>query len=251
VSYLNTRPLVEGLDDLEGIELIYDVPARLPDLLNRRLVDVALVPVIDLLRSGDAWEIVSDACIGCQGETLTVRVFSRLAPDRISHLHVDGESHTSVALAQVVWLERYGCRLRISRFERQRADNCQAVLLIGDKVVAQRLEGFSHETDLGAAWHELTGLPFVFAAWARPRGSEVPGLARLLSEARDRGEARAAAIAEQYGPDKGWPVDLAVRYLTEHLGYRLTARHREGMELFFELARRCGIPPATAELVSP
>ncbi len=34
VSYLNTKPLIAGLDADDSIELIYDVPARLPSLLD-------------------------------------------------------------------------------------------------------------------------------------------------------------------------------------------------------------------------
>jgi len=103
VSYLNARPLIAGLAEEPDIELIFEVPSRLPEMLAGGEVDVALVPVIDLMRRGSEWQIVSDACIGCDGETLTVRVFSRVPPERITKLHVDGDSHTSVALARVIW----------------------------------------------------------------------------------------------------------------------------------------------------
>lgn len=79
VSFLNSKPLIEGLEADRNVELVYDVPARLPAMLDDGTVDVALVPVIDLVKPHRAWQIVSDACIGCDGETLTVRVFSRPA----------------------------------------------------------------------------------------------------------------------------------------------------------------------------
>ena len=40
-----------------------------------------------------------------------------------------------------------------------------AMLLIGDKVVTREPRGMGFQLDLGAAWKELTGLPFVFAVW--------------------------------------------------------------------------------------
>ena len=172
VSYLNAKPLVEGLDAWEDAELIYDVPARLPGLLDRRAVDAALVPVIDLFDRHDAWRIISDACIGCDGETLTVRIFSRFQPEDVRRLHVDGDSHTSVVLARIIWQECYGRRLEVVPFQGTEAvEECEAVLLIGDKVVHNRLVGFEIQTDLGSVWKSLTSLPFVFAVWVAPRDS--------------------------------------------------------------------------------
>jgi chorismate dehydratase len=44
----------------------------------------------------------------------------------------------------------------------------EAVLLIGDKVVDPTRAGYAYEVDLGGAWRQMTGLPFVFAVWASP-----------------------------------------------------------------------------------
>ncbi|MHC4066178.1 MAG: menaquinone biosynthetic enzyme MqnA/MqnD family protein, partial [Planctomycetota bacterium] len=173
VSFLNARPLIEGLDAAAGFELTYAVPSQLPGLLNAREVDAALIPVIDLARFAAIWEIVSDACIGSDGPTLTVRIFSRVPPEEITALHVDGDSHTSVALAMVLWNELYQTPLQIRSFQPWEADGCQAVLLIGDKVVTHELEQFGHEIDLGGAWQALTGLPFVFATWTRRTDSDL------------------------------------------------------------------------------
>ena len=50
VSFLNSRPLVEGLTDDPRVALRFDVPARLPALLDCGAVDAALVPIVDVLR---------------------------------------------------------------------------------------------------------------------------------------------------------------------------------------------------------
>ena len=249
VSFLNARPLVEGLDDETGIELTYDVPSRLPALLETGRVDAALAPVIGLASRPGQWSIVSDACIGCDGETMTVRVFSRVAPEEITHLRVDGDSHTSVALAAVIWNETYRTQLQVSPLQpgQRPSPADQAVLLIGDKVVTRRPEGFDHEIDLGGAWKTLTGLPFVFAVWMQRTGADTGALSRVLAAARDRGVQRAADIARQRAPAVGWPVETAVRYLTRHLSFTLTPRHRQGLELFFELAGKWGVVPRPAQ----
>ena len=250
VSFLNARPLVEGLDADSGLSLTYEVPALLPGLLESGGVDVALVPVIDIVRPHRRWKIVSDACIGCDGETLTVRIFSRVPPDEIQTLHVDGDSHTSVALATVVWEEMFGRRLRILPFDASaNLGDCEAVLLIGDKVVSRRLPELDIETDLGGAWKSLTGLPFVFAVWAAPQDYAVGELPRVFAEARDVGVARAADIARECASGLGWPVELAVRYLTQRLKFRLTPQHRAGLDLFLKMVQQQDLVPDMRELV--
>ncbi len=250
VSYLNARPLIAGLDLDESVKMLLDVPARLANMLDADEVDVALVPVVDLLGEGRDWQVVSDACIGCDGETLTVRVFSRAAPAQVRRLYVDGDSHTSVALARVLWRERYGCDLEVAPFGGlEPADETEGVLLIGDKVVNHSLIHCDVETDLGAAWKSLTALPFVFAVWASPCSREVDGLAARLASARDRGVESAHAIAADLGPGLGWPVALAQRYLTSRLKFTLGERQRMGMAKFFELARAGGVLPTGRELV--
>lgn len=250
VSYLNAKPLIAGLETEARVELSLDVPARLPARLDAGTVDVALVPVIDLLAVGRAWQIVSDACIGCDGETLTVRVFSRVPADAIRRLHVDGDSHTSVALARILWRELYQRDLEVLPYGgAESVDECEAVLLIGDKVVNHRLIDYDIQTDLGSAWKSLTSLPFVFAVWAAPRSLDVSELAPLLSAARDRGVASAETIAADFGPGLGWPVTLARRYLTTRLKFNLGDRQRQALRKFVELSRANGIVTASEELV--
>ncbi len=249
VSYLNAKPLIAGLDADPAIAMHYDVPARLPALLAANSVDVALVPVIDLAAPARTWRVLSDACIGCDGETYTVRVFSRVPPTEIRTLHVDGDSHTSVALAAIIWREMYGRRLTIVPLNRADGGvSPEAVLLIGDKVVNHTLHDYEVETDLGSAWKSLTSLPFVFAVWAAHEEADWGDLSQRLSAARDRGVAAAAMIAADYGPGMGWPVALATRYLTTRLKYHLGDRQREGMSRFLALARKHGLTTMDREL---
>lgn len=250
VCYLNAKPLIDGLDRDSAIQMTYDVPSRLAPLLDSGQVDAALVPVIDLVRNGRRWQIVSDACIGCDGETLTVRVFSRAPAASIRRLHVDGDSHTSVVLARLLWKELHGRELEILQFSgTETLDDCEAVLLIGDKVVHHTLLDYHIETDLGSAWKSLTSLPFVFAVWAAPLGLDTSDLAARLTMARDRGEASAEMIAEDFGPGLNWPVVLAKRYLTKRLKFRMGARQRQAIGRFFELAEKHGLIEPVNELV--
>jgi chorismate dehydratase len=251
VSFLNARPLLEGLADAAGISVIQAVPSALPEELFAGRVDAALVPVVDALVHGDRLRVISDACIGCDGETLTVRVFSRVPPDAITRLAVDGDSHTSVLLARVLWAELHGRGLQITPLPAVAGslEDREAVLLIGDKVVARMPRGFGYEIDLGGAWRELTGLPFVFAVWACLRQlPEADELGRLLNLARNRGQRQAERIAREQGPALGWPIDLALTYLTRYLRFQMTLRHYQAVERLLEAGRRLGFVPPDARL---
>jgi chorismate dehydratase len=275
VSFLNSRPLIEGLDATRGVSLHYAVPSALPAMLRRGEVDAALIPVVDLARHADRWERVSDACIASDGETLTVRVFSKTPPEQMNALFVDPDSHTSVALAQLIWSYHFERRLVFQPLAAvDDLNDCEAVLLIGDKVVNAPMNGFEYEVDLGGAWQAWQGLPFVFAVWAANRvtgyvgralpanppvggrSAEVGGqcppylaLPDLLESARDRGVARAREIAREIGPSHGWPVELAQDYLLRRLSFTLTPRHLKGMQRFIELATEEGIISNRTELV--
>ena len=167
VSFLNSRPLIEGLADDPRVSLRFAVPSALPGLLQEGEVDAALIPVIDLASSAGRWQRVSDACIGSDGRTLTVRVFSKVPPEQMEVLHVDPDSHTSVALARLIWANVYCRPLRIEPIVPvDQLRDCESVLLIGDKVVTTPMPWFDYHVDLGDAWKKWTGLPFVFAVWA-------------------------------------------------------------------------------------
>lgn len=250
VSFLNTKPLIEGLADEPGVKLELAVPAELTGMLQARRVDAALVPVIDIGRAGGRWKRVSDAGIGSDGDTLTVQVFSRVPPEDMTTLHADTDSHTSVILARLVWKGFHRRPLSVLPLKPGAGvEHCESVLLIGDKVVRADMAQFCYRVDLGGAWRAWTGLPFVFAAWAAPVNLDTTAVARLLSQARDRGVARAAELAAEHGPALGWPADLARDYLTRHMKYTITPAAEAGMNKFLELARVEGLIPQTGALV--
>src|SRR5258708_4134367 len=103
VRYLNTVPLIEGLDKLAGCELIPTVPSRISAMVESGEADIGLVSLIDAAKG--TLVLLPVGMIGCDGPTLTVRLFSGVPLDEIEALHADTDSHTSVVL----------CRLLLSR----------------------------------------------------------------------------------------------------------------------------------------
>ncbi len=247
VGYLNALPLVHTLDRRTGIRLVRKVPAALLDDLEAGRLDIALCPVIDVQTSSRDLLVVPSGAIGSRSRTLTVRVFSKRPLDRIEQLHVDGDSHTSVALAQVIFHRLFGRTLEISPLRdpaglEERAD-LEAALLIGDKVVTAEPDSarFPHQLDLGEAWRDLTGMPFVFATWLASADADLGDLPQMLDEIRRDNCARLHVLAGPWAREHGWPEDAALTYLRDLLDYDLGPTQLAAMRLFWKECAELGL----------
>jgi chorismate dehydratase len=244
VSFLNAKPLIYGLENDPAVDLSLEVPSALLEGLRGARYDVALLPVIDYQRM-DGLRLLTAGGIGCDGPTLTVRIFSATPVEQVRTLACDTDSHTSVALARVLFAEGYGfVPEMVPLTSVGPADSSAARLLIGDKVVSEEPPGLPHQLDLGEAWKRLTGLPFVFAAWMAREGVELGGLPQRLERAKREGLANVERIIATEAPPRGWPLDTARRYLTEHLQFDIGPRQLEAIERFHSLAFRHGVLPA-------
>jgi chorismate dehydratase len=241
VSFLNAKPLIHGLENDPRVQLHLEVPSKLLAGLQGRRFDVALLPVIDYQRLAGL-RIIPAGGIGSDGPTLTVRIFGRTPLERIETLLCDTDSHTSVALARVILAERYGRRPAFVDLSAEAArDPSLPRLLIGDKVITDEPRDCPHQIDLGQAWKELTGLPFVFAAWMGWADADLGELAAILDQARRRGLANVEQIVKRHAPEHGWPVSIARRYLTENLKFEVGDREIEAIRLFHQLAAKHGV----------
>jgi chorismate dehydratase len=247
VSFLNAKPLVDGLENEPRIDLISDVPSRLLESLIEERASVALCPVIDFQISPIELDIIPVGAIGCDGCTLTVRVFSRVPMHMVSDVQTDGDSHTSVALLMVVFDALYQRAPEIRALEstdlNRTASPPETVLLIGDKVVRDRPDSelYPYQIDLGEAWQAMTGMPFVFACWMARADSGLGELPDLLAACRDRNRNRSAEIAAIYCRSSGWPEELAAEYLGDILRYDLGPRELEAIGLFWSKCHDLGL----------
>lgn len=261
MSYLNAKPLIDGLE--ATCELLLDVPSRLLGLMRERRADVALLPVADVpeLARETGARVLRAGCIGCDGPTLTVRVFSDRPLAEVQTLYVDTDSHTSVNLARVVMRELYGREVMLVPLERGGAGRPEgggwpgggwpegAVLLIGDKVMTAAPPASEKpvQVDLGEAWKRLTGLPFVFAVWTARADADAAAIEAVLTEAKLRGLSRVDEIVATHGVRYGWPAEWARRYLTEYLKFDVGPKQLEAMQLFWRKAGLGEAPGAMPE----
>ncbi|MEM8757834.1 MAG: menaquinone biosynthesis protein [Planctomycetota bacterium] len=276
VNFLNTRPLIEGLDALAGVELHQAVPSKLVGLLERDEADVVLVSVIDAARSTVPLAVVPAGMIGCDGPTLTVRLYSQVPIDRVTAVHADTDSHTSVVLCRLMLAELHGLKPNIIDYDaRERMPLAQAadraggepedpilegggwpetMLLIGDKVVTDSPPAvrYPFQADLGELWKEHTGLPFVYAVWMcrrdRAKDPRVRRAATLLDRQRRHNRTRIDQIVTDRSPEHRWPADLARRYIGQCLRFEFDEPARRAAALFIERCR-AGDLAKTDELI--
>jgi predicted solute-binding protein len=275
VRYLNTVPLIEGLDKAAGVTLIPCVPSTVAGLVAAGDADVGLASLIDAAASEVPLALVPAGMIGCDGPTLTVRLFSSVPLGQVTAVHADTDSHTSVVLCQVLLSRLFGVRPRMIAFDaRERIpvrapgptgaleDSWpQTLLLIGDKVVTDSPPAvrYSHQLDLGEAWKKLTGLPFVYAMWmCRESEADSPKIAlaaALLDRQRRHNATRLDWIVSTRAAEHRWPIDLARTYLTGYLRFQVGPRERQAAALFLEEAAALNLAPRAhprwIELLSP
>ncbi|MEX2310665.1 MAG: menaquinone biosynthesis protein [Pirellulales bacterium] len=263
VNYLNSKPLVCGLDALApGVRVTYDLPSRLSDSLAAGRLDVALVPSVEFFRAA-GHRIVSDACVACQGPVLSVKLHFRVPPREVRRVALDEGSRTSSALTQILLAELCGVRPRWETLPigcGLESSDADAVLLIGDRAIQKgeggrgKAEGnpepeseFVQVWDLGEVWCEWTGLPFVFAMWIARAGVDATEVGTLLGTARDRGVRQLAKIAVREAAAMGISSDLATRYLCENLHFTLGRSERAGLRKFYELCVKHDLAPGGLE----
>ncbi|WP_075086353.1 menaquinone biosynthetic enzyme MqnA/MqnD family protein [Mariniblastus fucicola] len=251
VSYLNTKPLVSGLDMVnDRYELVFDLPSRLADRLASGELDVALIPSVEATLNPD-YRIVSDACIGCRGPVWSVKLLSKVPPEQIRTLALDEGSRTSRALSRVILANKFHCQPALSNLSMEaewRNSPTDAVLIIGDRAMNLDRGDFEHEWDLGEVWNKWTGLPFVFAMWVAREADQLDFLAELLSGARDHGLQQLDKLAAENHAAYGLSEQQCEDYLKNRLHFWLGADEKRALCLFFEYASGLSIVPQNTEL---
>ena len=205
ISYINAFPVYYGIDKDENllpdwIELIAEPPAD----LNRRLVkgEIEISPISSAFYGmhHDELLLLPDLSISCHGKVMSVVLMSRYPLEVLDgkKILLTGESETSAAFVKMIFLER-GIH---PVFEKKRVHNlhdvenvADAALVIGDTALREPWDSiFEYRIDLGSLWHEMTGMPFVFAVWAvrrsfaQSRPEIVDRVIRVLLESKRQGD---------------------------------------------------------------
>jgi len=231
VSYINARPLVYGLEKgMLGneVELVQDYPSAIARQLIDGHIDLGLVPVATIPHLKE-YEIVGHYGIGCDGAVASVCVFSEVPVQNIRELILDYQSRTSVALLKILLNEHWKVQpllLESAPGYEQEIAGQRAGLVIGDRALA--LSGrFPYVYDLGEAWKQMTGLPFVFAAWISNKKMD-KGFSMRFDEVTGYGLTQLETVMAEN------PYDHASlqEYYTRYIKFSLTPGMHQAITLF-------------------
>lgn len=232
VNYLNTRPLLYGLQRPPVSDLIHlsgDYPARVAEQLMNNEIDLGLVPVA-VLQKMPEYHIVGNYCIGTEGEIASVALFSEVPLHEIRKVYLDYQSRTSVALLKYLMKESWGINPEIVQAEnenyRDEIKGTTAGLVIGDRAFEQRRQS-TFIYDLGSEWKAITGLPFVFAVWVSKRKLD-DSFIQAFDIANSIG---LQCIDEISNSVSGIHFDMR-KYYTVHLSYVLDDKKKKSVDFF-------------------
>jgi chorismate dehydratase len=236
VCYLNAVPLTRGLEE----EVRFEVPSELARLLQRDELDAALVSVAEVLLN-DRYDILDGVAVASLGEVQSVLLAHTAPIDEVREVYCDPASITSLNLLKALLAER-GLHPEFKKLPSYDPPLPPFTLLIGDRALDVFHAPGKHAIwDLGQAWYEITGLPFVYAVWALRRS--LPGMDRLrrtLREARQFGlDTLETIIRERTEYDYEFRKD----YLGWHIHYHLGDDEKRGLRKFMELMEKHGLGP--------
>jgi chorismate dehydratase len=253
IPYINCYPVYGGID--RGIvELDAELVDGIPSALNRRMatgaLDISVISAVEYARDTARYLLLPDLAISCDGPVRSVMLFSRVPATALSgrRVLVTRSSMTSVVLLELLFEHVWDARPLFVPADAEIADLARADhpehharLIIGDAALllssgaSELAREYPHAYDLGAAWKDWTGLPFVFAVWVAQRSAPVERALAVHAQlilSRDWGLAHLGVLADQAASSTGVSRSAALEYLSG-LDYGLRYEHLAGLTTFF------------------
>jgi chorismate dehydratase len=242
VSFLNTKPLIYGIERNlfpHNFQLTKAIPSALAVELNAGKLDVALIPSIAYAKNSPELQIVPECGIIAHGEVKSIRLYFNKNLKTIKSVAVDISSMTSVILTKILLAERFEVKpefiASMPEVEKMLA-TADAALVIGDSALFKTKPSDENYLDLAEEWHEMTGLPFVFAVWAGRRNVlDIDDLQAIISS-KILGQDNIDSVCQDAAAEYNADFNLVKSYLTENVQFDLGEEEIAGMRHFFELA---------------
>jgi chorismate dehydratase len=242
VKYANTYPFIYGLTESgfdTKVSLETDHPADCAAKMISGKVDIGLVPVASLPLLKE-YHIISDYCIGANGNVRTVLMLSNCHFEEIETVYLDYRSRSSVTLSKVLaknfWIREFRWMSTSKGFDFRNIGKKEAVVLIGDQCFEYE-KCFSQKIDLAAEWKDFSGLPFVFACWTSNRVIE-QDFVDEFNKALSLGINNIDKVVKRFGETGTIPGEILKKYLTENIDYQLDDQKKKGLELFLSLIKK-------------
>lgn len=239
VSYLNTRPFMDGFDKWispETARFHLVPPSTGGQMFRDKEVQLALIPA-GSLPGIEGIEIMPDFCIGADGAVESVFIFSHQPIETLDSVILDRHSRTSNGLARILLRDYWNQEVELSLATGKHFDQISGStggVVIGDKAIKIR-DQYPYAYDLAEIWKLHTGLPFAFAVWAYYPDQVSQEILDQLTQAMDWGVARAVPSAEKWADFYGIPLPFARKYLEHCIDFHFDAPKHKAFHLYLEL----------------
>jgi chorismate dehydratase len=216
---------------LDRMELTEDYPAKVAEQLLNNEIDIGLVPVAIIPKMKQHF-IVSDYCIGAEGEVASVSLFSEVRIYEVQNVLLDYQSRTSVNLAKILMRDFWKVSPEVEDAGTDYISQIKgttAGVVIGDRALEQRGRS-AYNYDLASAWKKMTNLPFVFAAWIANKPID-----KEFMNAFNQANAYGLSMLDEVIAENPYEAYDLKTYYTKNISYELTADKKEGLNLFLKL----------------
>ncbi|HKK42279.1 MAG TPA: menaquinone biosynthesis protein [Bacteroidales bacterium] len=241
VKYANTYPFIYGLVKSgfdKKVILETDHPADCAKKLIDGRADVGLIPVAAIPMLPE-YHIISDYCIGANGDVRTVMLLSNCVFDEIETIYLDYRSRTSVNLTKVLarnsWKKEFKWGNTSKGFDFRNIGLKEAVVLIGDQCFELE-KSYRYKIDLASAWKEFTGMPFVFACWTANKPLDIEFI-NDFNEALFTGVSDIPAVADYFGNTGTITGEDLKNYLSFNIDFKFDDEKKKALALFLDLLK--------------
>jgi chorismate dehydratase len=238
VPYLNSLPLFQGILISGGnLTLLFDYPTNLAHGLRRQSFQGALCPTLLALQS-PKYQILPNHGIISRGPVGSVHIYSNKEAKDWKTVLLDTHSMSSVALCEVLCKKHFKNEAKI--VGNVSAEEADAYLLIGDIDMNHEAPEGYQSWDLGQAWQELSGLPFLYAAWLVHEDIDT-ATRYILNDAyvNPRSEVLQEVLPEFLKNFKNLSQEEATDYLTKNIHYKIDDEVWEGFRTFVNYLDEC------------
>jgi chorismate dehydratase len=252
IAYLNVLPIYFAMENIfgeNGFHLVRGTPAELNALMGRGEVDLGSISAMEYGRAHKDYLLLPDLSISSRGAVGSVLLFSRVPFARLDGrlIRVSAASASGAALVKVLMARLIEVQPRYQPGQASAPlEDCAAVMAIGDEALALKAAGtMPFELDLGEAWQQLTGLPFVFGVWAVRRDFAVSqpeatsALHRLLLRSRDWGLGSLTELSRIAATSFNMSPAQVLAYFHQ-LNFFLSPEHEQGLATFFHYLHKLG-----------
>ncbi len=263
IGYLNVLPIYHPLESgiiENNFSIVSGPPSELNRLMDSGKLDISAASSIEYARHPEKYYLVPNIAIGSCGPVQSVLLLSKFPIRELSGktILVSSQTHTSAALLQILQAELWEIETDFISGDAtailENGDRPDAILAIGDEALNLRHHPeYTYRIDLGEAWRDLTGLPFIFGVWLIQRDTwetdqkKLENAARKLIKAKNWGIENMPGMCTMAAESSCLTGPEMCSYF-DGLVYELGPKEIKGLELFYHHLKENGITEAIPTL---